>query len=534
MAFYRCGGGLPTQQKNNEVAKTTNLVVTPDDGYVLEKVTVAPTPSEPGSATAPLSGSVEYPAPSGKYFNKFTVTATPSTSSYEITAGTSDKTITPPSGSLISGGTVHPTPSYQGTGTAPITGTSSAITPTSGNHFSSFKITATPSVSDYSITAGTTSKAITHPTGKLIFGGTVNPTPTEKGSDTAPVSGTKECTPTEGKFFSDFTISAPPTETISVTAGTTDIPFTARPGTLISGGTFHPTPTESLEVTAPLTGSRPYEPHEGKFFSDATIFASPSVTNYEITASTSDKSITLPSGGLIAGGTVHATPSYVGSETALTTEKTYTPTTGKFFSKFTIIPQKHTDTTPVAITTRTSSYDLGSIHNKRYINTDGVPNSHSGTRSTAITTNTSSLDLGADHTFRYVNVNVARGTDSTYNGWNTLWEGNAGQGRINFTKSWSTAVSGYYRIMKIEYVLSESDNTLANIYITDFDRTYIIFGTYNGSSYARKIATYSNENYLDVDYAYRFPGSVSDDARVKVKGIYEAQVRADFLEIIEA
>lgn len=491
MAFYRCGGGLPTQQKNNEVAKTTNLVVTPDDGYVLEKVTVAPTPSEPGSATAPLSGSVEYPAPSGKYFNKFTVTATPSTSSYEITAGTSDKTITSPSGSLISGGTVHPTPSYQGTGTAPLTGTSSAITPTSGNHFSSFKITATPSVSDYSITAGTTSKAITHPTGKLIFSGTVNPTPSEPGSGTAPLSGTTPFTPTEGKYFSSFTVTATPSQSnYEITAGTADKTITPPTGKLISGGTVHPTPTESLEVTAPITGSTPYEPHEGKFFSDATIFASPSVTNYEITANTSDKSITLPMGRLIAGGTVHPTPSYARSETALTTEKTYTPTTGNFFSEFTIKPQKHTDTTPVAITTRTSNYDLGSIHNKRYINTNGVP--------------------------------------STYDGWHTAFSGVVyDTSTHNFTNTISL-LSGYSVLFKITYNTPINTDRHALIgYNRDAPAFFVksIDSMGDGSAWFRQVSiSYSD---FQLGTCYKIGDLLIDNTALEVTKIEYAYVRTD-------
>lgn len=41
MAYFRCGGGLPTQPKST-TATTSQQTVTPDDGYVLESVTVNP------------------------------------------------------------------------------------------------------------------------------------------------------------------------------------------------------------------------------------------------------------------------------------------------------------------------------------------------------------------------------------------------------------------------------------------------------------------------------------------------------------
>lgn len=41
MAYFRCGGGLPTQTKST-TATTSQQIVTPDSGYVLESVTVNP------------------------------------------------------------------------------------------------------------------------------------------------------------------------------------------------------------------------------------------------------------------------------------------------------------------------------------------------------------------------------------------------------------------------------------------------------------------------------------------------------------
>lgn len=41
MAYFRCGGGLPTQTKST-TATTSQQTVTPDNGYVLESVTVNP------------------------------------------------------------------------------------------------------------------------------------------------------------------------------------------------------------------------------------------------------------------------------------------------------------------------------------------------------------------------------------------------------------------------------------------------------------------------------------------------------------
>ncbi len=316
-------------------------------------------------------------------------------------------------------------------------------------------------------------------------------------------------------------------------AKTTPLVVTPDEGYVLSKVTVAPTPSEPGSGTAPLSGTSPFTPTEGKYFSSFTVTATPSKSDYEITAGTSDKTITLPSGKLISGGTVHPTPSSSKEWTATTeTYHDVTPNSGELLSKVRVYPQKHTDTTPVAIATRTTSYDLGEVHNKRYISTNGVPNSHSGNRSSAITANTDSLDLGADHTFRYVKVSVPNshsgsrssaitannsnfdlGADHTYryvninvpnshtdttpkaittrtssydlgashnyryistqnvpsgynSDWTVLWTGNKNYGTFSYTYSTAAIPSGWTLVFRITYKERSTDTNVKNAYCT--------------------------------------------------------------------
>ena len=71
----------------------------------------------------------------------------------------------------------------------------------------------------------------------------------------------------------------------------------------------------------------------------------------------------------------------------------------------------HTET--YNATNRASNLDMGSEHEYRYVNTNGVPNSNSGTYSA--TSRASNLDMGATNSYRYVNTNgVPNSCTATY------------------------------------------------------------------------------------------------------------------------
>ena len=66
-----------------------------------------------------------------------------------------------------------------------------------------------------------------------------------------------------------------------------------------------------------------------------------------------------------------------------------------------------------AVTSKSSSIDMGEYNNFRYINSSGVPNVNSSTYTP--TSRSASLDMGVDNAYRYVNTNsVPNSNSDTY------------------------------------------------------------------------------------------------------------------------
>ena len=133
-------GGSSRKQSKTVTADVDQIVVLPDDKYLLSQVTVNPTPS----------------------------------SAAEVTAGTSDKTVSPVSGELLSSVVVHPTPS-ETKSVAPAT-TAQTVTPTSGKLLSSVSVSAIQTQTK-TVTPSTATQNIVPDAGKYLTKVTVNAIP---------------------------------------------------------------------------------------------------------------------------------------------------------------------------------------------------------------------------------------------------------------------------------------------------------------------------------------------------------------------
>lgn len=95
---------LPEQEKSVEPA-TSEVVVTPDDGKALSKVTVSPILTETKIITPSTSEQIILPT-TGKFISQATVNAV-QTETVSVAPSTSSKTITPTSGKFLSQVTVN-------------------------------------------------------------------------------------------------------------------------------------------------------------------------------------------------------------------------------------------------------------------------------------------------------------------------------------------------------------------------------------------------------------------------------------------
>ena len=130
-------------QEKTVTAGTDVVTVTPDDKYVLSKVTVNPTPSQEKTTTAGTMATAVTPD-TGYLLSSVIVNPTPSESKTQA-AGTSNVTVTPSSGKLLSSVTITPTPSE--TKTVTPTTAAQTVSPSSGKLLSSVTVNAMPYIS---------------------------------------------------------------------------------------------------------------------------------------------------------------------------------------------------------------------------------------------------------------------------------------------------------------------------------------------------------------------------------------------------
>lgn len=150
---------LPTQEKTIDPS-TTQVVVEPDEGKTLSKVTVSPIQTETATVWPATIEQTATPSP-GKFFRSVTVGAVP-TETKSVSPSTSEQTVKPTSGKFLSQVTVGAI-STETKSVSPST-SSQTVTPTSGKYLSSVTVNAisptkssatyTPTTYDQTISSG--------------------------------------------------------------------------------------------------------------------------------------------------------------------------------------------------------------------------------------------------------------------------------------------------------------------------------------------------------------------------------------------
>lgn len=179
----------------------------------------------------------------------------------------------------------------------------------------------------------------------------------------------------------------------------------------------------------PSTSSQVVSSDEGKVLSSVTINAI-NTQEKATTAGTTTSSVIPDAGKYLSKVTINPTPSQEKTITSSRSTQTVTPDSGKLLSK--VIVNGLAPTGTYTANSRSSSLDMGSTNNYRYVNTNSVPNSNSGTYNA---TSNGTKDMGATNSYRYVNVNVS----PSYN-INILHDINLGTSQVY---DYSVSLSGY-------------------------------------------------------------------------------------------
>lgn len=214
--------------------------------------------------------------------------------------------------------------------------------PSAGKYFSSVEVAIagdTPTYQSKTISPSTSVQTVTADSGyDALSDVTVNAIQTETKSVT-PTTSTQKVTPTSGKYLTEVTISAIQTETKSVTSNGTYKPTSGKyfssvtvnvPSETFNTQTKTVTPTESTQTISPDNGYNGLSTVTVNPIS-STYIGSAVPTKGATTITPNSNSQTVISSGTYATGNI--TVSAVPTETkSITTNGTYTPSNGKYFS----------------------------------------------------------------------------------------------------------------------------------------------------------------------------------------------------------
>lgn len=292
---------LTTAEGKTITPSTTSQVAVAADTYVKGQISVTAVPTE----TKTITANGTYAPSAGKFFSEVTVSIAGDTPTYQI------KTVTP----TDSKQTVTPDAGYD------------ALSSVTVNAVPTQTKTATPSTSAQTISADS---------GKFLSSVTVSAIQTETKTVTA--NGTY--TPTTGKYFSSITVSVPSDAKDPSLQAKTITPTSAKQTVTADAGydglssvTVNATPTETKSITSNGT----YTPSTGKFFSSVTVnIPSDTFTTQTktVTPTTSQQIITPDTG---YNGLSQVTVGAIQTETkSITSNGTFTPTSGKYFSSVTV------------------------------------------------------------------------------------------------------------------------------------------------------------------------------------------------------
>ena len=301
------------------------------------------------------------PTAAGTFYGKTTIT----TSTPTITAGTSNKTLTPSTGTaFITSATIQPTPTETKTVNAQVVSgstTSDTYTPTSGKYFSQFTVNRVASA-DPSFTGGTVSGSTSLSGSNVTLSdtnngisvsssGTANRTAVtyngavagyvskSNGATASAQPGTAATLSGSTKYITAVTV--PSSTSFSVTnSGTTKV---------TSGGASAGTLQVQAYTGDTLDSSFQTVVNGGKWVTNTpsaagTTYGKTIITTSTptIAAGTSNKTLSPSSGSnFITSATIQPTPTETKTVNAqvvsgTTTSDTYTPTSGKYFSQFTV------------------------------------------------------------------------------------------------------------------------------------------------------------------------------------------------------
>ena len=233
--------------------------------------------------------------------------------------------------------------------------------PSAGKYFSSVEVAIagdTPTYQSKTISPSTSVQTVTADSGyDALSDVTVNAIQTETKSVT-PTTSTQKVTPTSGKYLTEVSVSAIQTETKSVTSNGTYKPTSGKyfssvtvnvPSQTFNTQTKTVTPTESTQTVSPDNGYNGLSTVTVKPIS-STYIGSAVPTKGATTITPNSNSQTAISSGTYATGNIIV--SAVPSETKeITSNGTYAPTSGKWFSSVTVdVPSSGIDTSDATAT----------------------------------------------------------------------------------------------------------------------------------------------------------------------------------------
>lgn len=393
MPIYRCWGVASpqeTEQKEEQEKEVTagvaNVVVLPDEGKTLSKVTVKPTPSEMKTITASDVQQIVTPT-SGKLLSKVTVnppalqnpksvSVTPSKNEDSNFDGyTQAATITPDSGYLAMRSVQVKVPQLE---------KYNEDLGTPGDEFESAGWTydedpmMNPDAMPTGLAIRPSKIGMIYTDLKYVINDIIDNT---VAGVNAPATGYEDVLPAYGKAFVGLRVYATPSEEKTATPSSSQQVITPTTGKLMSKVTIGAVQTETKTVT-PSTSKQEFTPSTGKFFSKLTVNA----------IQTETKAVT-----------------------ATTSQQTITPTSGKYLTQVTVNPQTHTgsrsnESIPHGTT---KQIDLTATHNVRYVNVSS-PAVNNQTKYATFTP--TSYNDGDSYTGYY-----AVSKDSSYDGMTTCY-----------------------------------------------------------------------------------------------------------------